>query len=88
MFILVNASGVYIGAGATVDAQGLILSTRDLNNQDFLDGNMVFKKLTDEQLDILLLNEGKLNIKEGGFGVLIAGAIENKGVISAKAAKV
>jgi len=28
-----------------LEAQGLVLSTLDLNNQDFLDNNMLFQKL-------------------------------------------
>ncbi|MBD3425932.1 MAG: DUF2341 domain-containing protein [Candidatus Omnitrophica bacterium] len=88
IFILVNKSGVYVGPNANVDVQSLVLSTRDITDSDFLSGKHVFKKLTKEEVDGLLLNEGKINIREGGFGVLIAGAIENRGKIIAPAGKI
>ena len=83
--ILVNESGIYVAPTATINAAGLILSTRDITNQNFIDGNHLFQKISQRQLDLLLLNEGTINIEEGGFGVLIAGAVENKGIITARA---
>ena len=88
IFILVNPSGVYVGAAANIDVASLVLSTRDITNSDFLDGNYLFKKLSQEEVDMLLLNEGNIKIHDGGFGVLIAGAIENKGTIIAPAGKI
>jgi len=88
VFILINSNGIYIGPNANIDVGSIILSTRDIDNQDFLDGNYLFRKLTQDQLDMLLLNEGTINIREGGFGVLIAGGIENRGKIIANVGKV
>ncbi|MBU0693507.1 MAG: hypothetical protein KKC11_02385, partial [Candidatus Omnitrophica bacterium] len=39
-------------------------------------------------LDMLLVNRGTIKVKDGGFGVLIAGGIENEGKIIANAGKV
>jgi len=52
----------------------------------------VFEKDSDSKnknkiADLLLLNEGDITIKEGGFGVLIAGAVENSGRIVVPAGK-
>jgi len=44
--------------------------------------------MSDGTLDTLLLNEGTIRVSEGGFGVLIAGAIENRGVVIAPAGKI
>ncbi|MGB3242850.1 MAG: filamentous hemagglutinin N-terminal domain-containing protein, partial [Candidatus Omnitrophota bacterium] len=88
VFILVNKSGIYVGPNANIDAASLVLSTRDITNSDFVDGNHLFKKLSKEEVDMLLLNEGTIKIQEGGFGVLIAGAVENKGKIIAPAGKI
>ncbi|MFQ5951994.1 MAG: filamentous hemagglutinin N-terminal domain-containing protein, partial [Candidatus Omnitrophota bacterium] len=88
IFILVNKSGIYVGPNANIDVASLVLSTRDITNSDFLDGNHLFKKLSDDEVDMLLLNEGTIKIQEGGFGVLIAGAVENKGKIIAPAGKI
>jgi len=88
IFILINESGIYVGASANIDTAGLILSTRDITNIDFINGDYLFKKLSPEALDMLLVNKGTINIREGGFGVLIAGGIENEGLISASLGKV
>ncbi len=85
MFILVNESGIYVAPTASISAANMVLSTRDITNQSFLAGNLAFRRVTNSQLDTLLLNEGKLEVSNGGFGVLIAGAVENRGVITAKA---
>jgi len=81
IFVLVNRNGIYFGPKANIDVGGLIASTRDITNSDFLDSKYVFGKMSGEQLDSLLLNAGTINIRRGGFGVLIAGAVENQGTI-------
>ncbi|MBW2674859.1 MAG: filamentous hemagglutinin N-terminal domain-containing protein, partial [Deltaproteobacteria bacterium] len=88
LFILVNESGIHVGPNAQIDAGRLILSTRDITDSNFLSGNYLFQKMSQQQLDMLLLNEGTINITEGGYGVLIAGAVENKGIITAPASKI
>jgi len=88
VFILVNSAGIYVGPSANIDVGSLILSTRDINNADFLSGNHMFQKITEDQAEMLLLNEGNIKIHDGGFGVLIAGAVENKGIITAPIGKI
>jgi len=77
IILLVNEAGLYFGPSANIDVAGLVASTRDITNSDFLSSNYVFSRLSKEQLDTLLVNEGTINIREGGFGVFIAGAVEN-----------
>lgn len=84
LFILINPAGIHVGPAATLDVASMIMSTRMLAVEDFLDKEYIFKKLSDEEKDMLLLNEGTINIQDGGFGVLIAGAIENNGKIVAR----
>ncbi|MFC1576058.1 filamentous hemagglutinin N-terminal domain-containing protein [Candidatus Omnitrophota bacterium] len=88
IFILINTNGIYLGQNSTINAGSMILSTRDITDQRFRDGEYIFEKITEGQLDKILLNAGKINITEGGFGVLIAGAIENQGIITAKMGKI
>ncbi|MDD4957147.1 MAG: filamentous hemagglutinin N-terminal domain-containing protein [Candidatus Omnitrophica bacterium] len=83
LFILVNTSGIYLASTANIDVGSLVLSTRDITNSDFVNGKYFFQKISEEALDTLLKNAGTINVREGGFGVLIAGAIENSGMIVA-----
>ncbi len=88
LFILVNSAGIYVAPTAKIDVGSIVLSTRDINTQDYINSNLVFRKISKDQLDALLLNAGTINISKGGFGVLIAGAVENQGTIVAPIGKV
>ena len=88
LFVLVNVSGIHVGPAAEINAGSLILATRGITDTDFLKGSYVFEKMSEDQLDMLLLNEGKITVAKGGFGVLIAGAVENKGIIAAPAGRI
>lgn len=81
--MLVNKNGITFGPNANISASGFLASTRDITNSNFLNSNYVFEKMSKKQKDILLLNQGKINIQEGGFGVFIAGAVDNTGTILA-----
>lgn len=80
---LVNENGIYFGPSASINVKGLVASTRDITDSNFLSSNYVFEKTSKDKTDMLLLNEGNINIQEAGFGVFIAGAIENRGVVIA-----
>lgn len=88
LFILVNESGIRVGPDAKIDVGSLILSTRNITDSNFLKGEYLFEKMSQKELDMLLINEGKITISEGGFGVLIAGAAENRGIIQARAGRI
>ncbi|MBL7155778.1 MAG: filamentous hemagglutinin N-terminal domain-containing protein, partial [Candidatus Omnitrophica bacterium] len=88
LFILVNTSGIYVAPTANVNVGSIILSTRDITDKDFLEKKHLFKKISQEEFDALLVNRGSINIKESGFGVFIAGAIENHGRIVAPLGKI
>ena len=42
---LINRNGILVGSGAVIDLQGLILSTLDITDQNFLDGNYQFNQI-------------------------------------------
>ena len=88
LFILVNESGIHVGPDAKINVGSIILSTRDISDSNFINGDYLFKKFSKEELDMLLLNEGHITISDGGFGVLIAGAVENRGIITARAGRI
>ncbi|MDH4215495.1 MAG: filamentous hemagglutinin N-terminal domain-containing protein, partial [Gallionella sp.] len=77
---LINPNGIVFGAGATVDVAGLVASTLNLSNADFLAGRYNFTAVPGAQK---LGNAGNIAAQEGGQIYLIAPDVENTGVITA-----
>ncbi|MFT7724829.1 MAG: filamentous hemagglutinin N-terminal domain-containing protein [Roseateles sp.] len=79
VFVL-NPNGVLFGKGARVDTAGLVASTRDLSDADFMAGKASFSGSGAGSV----VNEGTLNAADGGYVALIGQQVRNDGVISAK----
>ncbi len=84
--ILINPNGVFFGANSRVDVNGLIASTADINNSDFIQGRYNF--MTPGNPNAIIRNDGLINAKEAGLVGLVAPVVENNGIISAKLGKV
>ena len=78
---LVNPSGVLFGNGAQVDVGGLVASTLDISNANFMAGNYLFQNSGGAGS---ILNQGKINAASGGFVALLAPQILNQGLITAR----
>jgi len=79
--VLVNPNGIMFGAGAIIDVAGMIASTLNITNADFLAGRMRFG---DTPGAGLITNAGEIRTPLGGKVVLIAPqGVENSGVIHA-----
>lgn len=80
---LINAMGIHFGSTAQVEIQGLVASTLNITNQDFLAGNYALNNdLNSAAAGIS--NEGNIQAKDGGFLVLAGNAVENLGSLTAK----
>ncbi|MGZ5798903.1 MAG: two-partner secretion domain-containing protein, partial [Caldimonas sp.] len=77
---LVNPNGIVFGTGARIDVGGLVASTLDLGDADFLAGRLRFSGPTSAGA---LTQLGSIQTANGGQVVLIAPKVENGGVISA-----
>jgi len=77
---LVNPNGIVFGAGAQVDVAGLVASTLNLSNGDFLANRLRF---TDTPGAGNIKNESTLRSAGGGSVLLLAPNISNSGLISA-----
>ena len=75
---LINPNGIVFGAGSVIDTQGLLASTLNISNDDFLNGNFHFIAGS-STADIL--NEGIIHAGKDGNVVLIAPNINNSGII-------
>jgi len=80
---LVNPNGIYFGAGATLDVGGLVASTFDISDADFLSGNYLFTQI-DGSDDASVVNDGVINARENGYVVLASNRTVNNGEIKAK----
>src|SRR5574340_173279 len=77
---LINPNGIVFGAGSTVDVAGLVSSTLNLSNADFLAGRYSFTEVPGAQN---ISNAGNVAAHDGGQIYLIAPDVENTGVITA-----
>ncbi|WP_420225831.1 filamentous hemagglutinin N-terminal domain-containing protein [Pigmentiphaga litoralis] len=78
---LVNPNGVMFGAGARVDVGGLVASTLNIKDDDFLKGNYRFAR---DGATGSVVNQGELHAADGGYVALLAPEVLNEGVVSAK----
>ncbi|MHB8093263.1 MAG: two-partner secretion domain-containing protein, partial [Syntrophales bacterium] len=76
---LINPNGILFGQGAKIDVNGLVASTLNISNQDFLAGKYNFTAGT---VAGSIQNQGIIATPEGGKVFLIAPDIENNGIIN------
>ncbi len=81
---LVNPAGVYFGQGATVDVAGLVATTMNIGNDDFMAGNYLFSRDISSPDNATVINEGILAARDGGYVVLSGDYVNNNGIISAQ----
>lgn len=79
--ILINPNGAYFAPSASVDVGGLIATTHELADKDFLDGNYQFKR---NGATGKIINDGALKAKLDGYIALMAPEVKNQGVIIAE----
>ena len=79
--ILINPNGAYFAPSASVDVGGLIATTHELADKDFLDGNYQFKR---NGATGKIINDGELKAKLDGYIALMAPEVRNQGVIVAE----
>jgi filamentous hemagglutinin family protein len=76
---LINPNGVLFGQGSQVNVNGLVASTLNITNEDFIAGRLNFKA-GDKAGD--LKNQGAITTPAGGQVFLIAPNVENSGIIA------
>ncbi|MFA5196314.1 MAG: filamentous hemagglutinin N-terminal domain-containing protein, partial [Bacteroidales bacterium] len=75
---LVNPNGIIFGSGSHVNAAGLVASTLDITNENFMKGNYEFFKVAGK--NGYIVNKGIIRTtKPGGYICLFSQAIDNQG---------
>ncbi|MBQ0132601.1 MAG: filamentous hemagglutinin N-terminal domain-containing protein, partial [Comamonas sp.] len=78
---VVNPSGVVFGAGSQVNVGGLVASTMDTTDADFLSGKARFSR---NGSTASVTNQGRITAADGGTVALLAAQVANEGVIRAQ----
>jgi filamentous hemagglutinin family protein len=79
---LINPNGILFGQGARVDVNGLVASTLNMSDADFLAGKKNFQAGANGAAGTLR-NEGAITTPAGGKVFLIAPNVENTGIVTA-----
>jgi filamentous haemagglutinin family N-terminal domain len=77
---LLNPNGVLFGNGAQVNVGGLVASTLNISDADFLAGNRTLSGSGNGHI----VNYGNISARYGGYVALLGGQVSNQGVVSAK----
>ena len=79
--ILTNPAGVYFGKDARVDVGGLVATTHNINDADFMAGKTRFERNGSSGS---VINEGEIKSTLRGYIALLASEVRNQGVVIAR----
>lgn len=79
---LLNPNGILIGPGATIQAGSFLASTLDMTDENFLQGRYLLHQMAGKPLTALI-NQGQIQVNDGGYVVLAAPLVSNEGLIVA-----
>lgn len=84
---LVNQNGIVFGQGAQVDVGGLVATTANISNNNFMAGLFKFDQASPLR-SASVVNLGDISVRDAGLAAFVAPGVENAGVIEAKLGRV
>lgn len=78
---ILSAKGVLFNRGAQVNTGGLLATTMDISDEDFMAGRSTFQRNGGTGS---VINLGTINAAEGGYVALLGQQVANEGVITAR----
>lgn len=85
--VILDPNGVIFGSGSTIDVGGLVASTGDINDTDFMAGGGALD-LTGIDTGGEVINNGDITAADGGLVALVAPHAANNGTITARLGRV
>ena len=85
--MLVNPNGIVFGAGSRVDVGGLVATTANIRDSDFMAGRYDFSQAS-TNTNAVIENHGRISIRDSGLAALVAPRVRNSGVIEARLGRV
>jgi trimeric autotransporter adhesin len=84
---IVNSNGIFIGSKATVDVAGLLATTLNIKDADFMAGKFNFSQDPGKSA-AYVINQGQIRVSDNGFVFLVAPGVSNEGLVIANLGKV
>ena len=85
--MVINPNGVAFTGTSKVDVGGLVVSTADVDNSNFMaGGKLEFNQAGNA--DGSIINNGEITIKQAGVAAFVAPRVENNGIIRADMGKI
>ena len=79
--LLVNPNGIEITKSGLINTGSFAASTMNIKDSDYLSGKYSF---SGNGASSGVINNGRINVADGGFAALLGGQVSNNGVISAR----
>ena len=84
---IVNPNGILFGPKAVVDVAGLLATTFNIKDADFMAGKFTFAQDSAKN-PAFVVNQGQIKVSDNGFVFLVAPGVSNEGLIIANLGKV
>ena len=85
--LIVNPNGVVFSETSRIDVGGLVATTANITNENFMSGNFLFERVPGSESS-RIVNHGQITAAEGGLVALVAPGVANSGVIGARLGRI